>query len=166
MSHRQTSTHRAWTLRAHALCAWLVCAAILAVGGGVYAQAPRGTQPQPPAPVEPAPPQKEQEVKGSPKVSPDVVHTWQLTVSARLNQFKRYPEQARARRDEGKVIVAFTLDTEGHVVNSKIVKSSGSEILDQETLDLISRAQPYPAPPSGAGGQDLFLQVPISYAFH
>jgi periplasmic protein TonB len=44
------------------------------------------------------------------------------------------------------------------------VKSSGSEILDKETLDLISRAQPYPVPPGGASGQDLFLQVPISYA--
>jgi protein TonB len=111
----------------------------------------------------PAPPQEEQEAKAPPKVSPDVVRKWQMTVNTRLNQYKRYPAQARARHHEGRVIVAFTLDTEGHVVNSKIVKSSGSAILDQETLDLITRAQPYPVPPNGAGGQDLFLQVPIAY---
>jgi periplasmic protein TonB len=123
------------------------------------------TQPEPPTPVEPAPPQEEQEAKAPPKVSPEVVHKWQTTVNTRLNQFKRYPAQARIRHQEGKVIVAFTLDTDGHVVSSKIVKSSGSAILDQETLDLISRAQPYPLPPDGAGGQAMFLQVPISYAF-
>ena len=84
-------------------------------------------------------------------------------MNTRLNQFKHYPGQARQRHQEGRVVVAFTLDTDGHVVSSKIVKSSGSDILDRETLDLISRAQPYPVPPNGAGGQDLFLQVPIAY---
>ena len=120
-------------------------------------------QPEPPTPVEPAPPQEEQEAKAPPKVSPEAVHKWQITVNTRLNQFKHYPAQARQRHQEGRVVVAFTLDTDGHVVSSKIVKSSGSDILDRETLDLISRAQPYPVPPNGAGGQDLFLQVPIAY---
>ena len=118
---------------------------------------------EPPTPVEPTPLQEEQQAKAPPMVSPEVVHKWQMTVNTRLNQFKRYPPQARARHHEGRVVVAFTLDTEGHVISSKIMKSSGSPILDQETLDLISRAQPYPVPPDGAGGQDLFLQVPITY---
>jgi protein TonB len=121
------------------------------------------TQPEPPTPIEPAPPQEEQEAKAPPKVSPEAVHKWQITVNTRLNQFKHYPAQARQRHQEGRVVVAFTLDTDGHVVSSNIVKSSGSNILDRETLDLISRAQPYPVPPNGAGGQDLFLQVPIAY---
>jgi periplasmic protein TonB len=126
---------------------------------------PKEVQQVTPTPAQPTTPQEEREEKAPPKVSPDMVRKWQMTVNTRLNQFKRYPSQARARRHEGKVVVAFSLDSEGHVVNSKIVKSSGSELLDQETLDLISRAQPYPVPPNGAGGQDLFLQVPISYAF-
>jgi len=120
-------------------------------------------QPQAVTPTPPAPPQEEQEAKAPPKVSPDVVRKWQMTVNTRLNQYKRYPAQARLRHQEGRVIVAFLLDPEGHVVTAKIVKSSGSAILDQETLDLITRAQPYPVPPNGAGGQDLFLQVPIAY---
>ncbi len=120
-------------------------------------------QPQAVTPTPPAPPQEEQEAKAPPKVSPDVVRKWQMTVNTRLNQYKRYPAQARLRHQEGRVIVAFLLDSDGHVVNAKIVKSSGSPILDQETLDLITRAQPYPVPPNGAGGQDLFLQVPIAY---
>jgi protein TonB len=122
-------------------------------------------KPEPPTPTEPAPPVEEQEAKAPPKASPDTVRKWQVTVNTRLNQFKRYPAQARVRGHEGKVMVAFTLDTDGRVVSSKIMKSSGSAILDRETLDLISRAQPYPVPPDGAGGQDLFLEVPINYGF-
>jgi periplasmic protein TonB len=121
-------------------------------------------QPKQPTPVVPTPSQQEQQARAPPKIAPEVVRKWQMTVNIRLNQFKRYPAQARVRRHEGKVTVAFLLDSDGRVVSSKIVKSSGSDILDRETLDLILRAQPYPVPPSGAGGRDLFLEVPISYA--
>ena len=123
---------------------------------------PKEIQEPRPTPVE-APPQEEQVATAPPKVSAEVVRKWQMTVNTRLNQYKRYPTQARTRHHEGRVVVAFTLDTDGHVVNSKIVKSSGSALLDQETLDLLVRAQPFPVPPNGAGGQDLFLQVPIAY---
>jgi periplasmic protein TonB len=120
-------------------------------------------QPQP-TPVE-APPQEEQVAKAPPKVSPEAVRKWQITVNTRLNQFKRYPEPARLKHQEGIATVVFTLDRTGHVISAEIVKSSGSAILDQETLDVLTRAQPFPVPPDGAGGQDLFLKVPISYAF-
>ena len=125
---------------------------------------PKEIQEPRPTPVE-APPQEEQVATAPPKVSAEVVRKWQMTVNTRLNQYKRYPTQARTRHHEGRVVVAFTLDTDGRVVNSKIVKSSGSALLDQETLDLLARAQPFPVPPNGAGRQDLFLQVPITYAF-
>jgi protein TonB len=111
-------------------------------------------------------PQEEQEAKAPPKVSPEVVRKWQMTINTRLNQFKRYPHQARVRAHQGTVKVAFVLDSAGHVVSSHIVKSSGSSILDQETLELLERAQPFPVPPVGAGSRDLFLEVPISYALH
>ena len=39
-------------------------------------------------------PQEEQEAKAPPKVPPEVVRKWQMTVNTRLNQFKRYPHQA------------------------------------------------------------------------
>jgi protein TonB len=124
---------------------------------------PKEERPPEPTPMQPAPQIEEQEAKAPPKASPDMVRKWQMTVNTRLNQFKRYPSQARVRGQEGTVTIAFVLDSDGHVVSSKIVRSSGSAILDKETLDLISRAQPYPVPPNGAGGQDLFLQVPIAY---
>jgi periplasmic protein TonB len=108
---------------------------------------PKEEQQSEPTPVQPAPQIEEQEAKAPPKASPDMMRKWQMTVNTRLNQFKRYPSQARSRGQEGTVTVAFVLDTDGHVVSSKIVRSSGSAILDKETLDLIARAQPYPVPP-------------------
>jgi periplasmic protein TonB len=123
-------------------------------------------QPQPTPPTPQVMPQEEREAKAPPKVSPAVVRKWQMTINTRLNQFKRYPHQARARAHQGTVRVAFVLDSAGHVVRAHVVKSSGSSILDQETLDLLERAQPFPVPPDGAGSRDLFLEVPISYALH
>jgi protein TonB len=124
---------------------------------------PKEEQQPEPTPMKPAEQIEEQEEKAPPKASPDMVRKWQMTVNMRLNQFKRYPLQARVRGQEGIVRIAFVLDSDGRVVSSKIVRSSGSAILDKETMDLISRAQPYPVPPNGAGGQDLFLEVPIAY---
>jgi protein TonB len=121
-------------------------------------------QPEPTPPTPQVMPQEEQEAKAPPKVAPEMLRKWQITVNTRLNQFKRYPHQARIRGYQGTVKVAFVLDSDGHVVSSKIVQSSGSPILDQETLDLLQRAQPFPVPPDGAGEKDLFLEVPISYA--
>jgi periplasmic protein TonB len=121
-------------------------------------------EPEPTPPTPQVMPQEEQEARAPPKVAPEVVRKWQVTVNTRLNQFKRYPRQARAHGHQGTVKVAFVLDSGGHVVSSRVVKSSGSPILDQETLDLLQRAQPFPVPPNGTGEKDLFLEVPISYA--
>ena len=60
------------------------------------------TQPEPPTPIEPAPPQEEQEAKTPPKVSPEAVHKWQITVNTRLNQFKHYPATGAPTPSGGK----------------------------------------------------------------
>jgi len=124
---------------------------------------PKEEQQPEPNPTPPAPQIEEQEAKAPPKAAPDMVRKWQMTVNTRLNQFKRYPPEARARHHEGKGTVEFQLDADGRVVTASLLTSSGSAILDKEILDLVTRAQPYPVPPNGAGAQDLILKVPISY---
>lgn len=123
-------------------------------------------QPQPTPPTQEVMPQEEQEAKAPPKVSPEVMRKRQMTINTRLNQFKRYPHPARVRAQQGIAKVAFVLDSAGYVLNSCIVQSSGSPILDQESLDLLERAQPFPVPPTGASEKDLSLVVPITYALH
>jgi protein TonB len=62
------------------------------------------------------------------------------------------------------VSLAFTIDRHGGVVSSKIIKSSGSAILDAEALDLIKRAMPLPATPADIADSDLSFVVPIRFA--
>jgi len=55
---------------------------------------------------------------------------------------------------------------QGHVLNARITRSSGSATLDQETLALVKRAQPLPAPPPDVGGAQIAIAVPIRYRLH
>jgi len=43
------------------------------------------------------------------------------------------------------------------------VRSSGSGLLDRETLALIERAQPMPPPPPEMAGSQIAVVVPIRY---
>jgi periplasmic protein TonB len=53
---------------------------------------------------------------------------------------KRYPAKARSSGEQGIATVAFTIDRQGRLLTSRIVKSSGSPMLDQETLAMLGRA--------------------------
>jgi protein TonB len=107
--------------------------------------------PAPPAPVVSAPQQ----------TSP--VPSWQSALLARLEQFKRYPNLAQFRHQEGVVQLRFTMDRQGHVLSAQIAKSSGYDALDDETLALIHRAEPLPPPPADVPGQTLSLTVPVQF---
>ena len=43
--------------------------------------------------------------------------------------------------------MTFSIDREGRVLTTRLVKGSGSAILDNEALELLSRASPFPVPP-------------------
>ena len=77
-------------------------------------------------------------------------------------RLQRYPPQARGV--QGVVSLAFTIDRHGKVVSSRIVKSSGSAVLDAEALDLIKRAAPLPPPPADIADSELSFVVPIRFA--
>jgi protein TonB len=95
----------------------------------------------------------------------NAVPNWKRQVVTLLERNKRYPSAAQARGERGIVQLSFSLDPQGHVTQSKITKSSGSATLDEATLDLVRRAQPFPPPPPEmmASGQ-LNLTVPIRYS--
>lgn len=95
--------------------------------------------------------------------SPNAVPSWQGLLLARLEAAKRYPEDARMRREQGVTLLRFTMDRDGKVLSAKIQKSSGFDALDQETLALIQRAQPLPRPPAEVSGNTIELVVPIEF---
>lgn len=114
-----------------------------------------------PAPVEVSPAPMPPAV-AAPRPS-NAVPTWQSAVLARIEQFKRYPNLAEFRHQQGVVYLRFTMDRQGQVLSAQIAKSSGYDSLDDAALALIHRAEPLPPPPAEVPGETLALTVPVQY---
>jgi protein TonB len=104
----------------------------------------------------------------APQGRPDVANStafaaWKRQVVGLLERHKRYPRTAQARGEEGTVHLAFSLDRQGRVTASRILRSSGSAVLDNEALQMVRRAQPFPRPPADMTGAQINLTVPITY---
>jgi protein TonB len=95
--------------------------------------------------------------------NPNVIPTWKTQIVALLERNKRYPEGAQARREHGVAQVFFSLDRNGRVIASRVLRSSGASALDEEALALLRRAQPFPAPPRELPGEHVDLTVPIRF---
>lgn len=65
-------------------------------------------------------------------------------IMRRLERAKRYPKVARRMGIEGKATVRFKLKPNGKVDSVEVVGSSGSDILDQASLETVQRAVPLP----------------------
>ena len=81
-----------------------------------------------------------------------------------LQQHKTYPRRLQRRRIEGEVIVAFTINRAGVLLNSRIVSSSGVQGLDDAALELLERAKPFPALPPELTQDSYSAEVPILYS--
>jgi periplasmic protein TonB len=101
-------------------------------------------------------------VQGQPTDS-KAVEAYVGRLSALLERHKRYPKEALSRREQGVAQVFFSLDRQGRVIDSRIVRSSGSATLDAEALALLQRAQPFPAWPAGQSVDHLDLTVPVRF---
>lgn len=89
--------------------------------------------------------------------------TWHSLLLSHLNRYKRYPAEARARREQGTARLRFTIDRAGRVLSANLLSSSGSAVLDGEVMDLIHRASPLPAPPAEVPGSVIALTVPVRF---
>jgi periplasmic protein TonB len=119
------------------------------------------------------PPEKIEPTNPSPRTTarvdahaPRIDPTWQTLLLKHLQQFKNYPSGARARNEQGVVLLAFSIDRDGHVLSRRIVSGSGHADLDAEVLTLVERAQPMPAFPASMMQAQLDLTVPIRFSLH
>jgi protein TonB len=118
-----------------------------------------------PEPPRPAPLAEEQQATAlaPTRTPPKSVIRWQSELAAHIQHYQRYPAAARSRGESGVAMVTFTIDHEGRLVRSSIVRSSGSAALDQETLAALARALPMPRPPEQATGADLTFVMPVRF---
>lgn len=76
--------------------------------------------------------------------------SYERIILGRLAKAKRFPPGARSRGARGVAVVAFRLGETGDVAAVALLRSSGETDLDGESLALVARASPFPAPPAGA----------------
>ena len=81
-----------------------------------------------------------------------------------LNQHKDYPPAVKKKKQQGTVVLAFSIDRSGTVLTARVQESSGYPLLDQAALDMLARANPLPAMPDSMPRQRLRLAVPIEYS--
>ena len=133
---------------------------------------PQRQEPRPPAPTTSAPqaiPEETAAVAAAPlqgQIVPQTstaIPTWKTQIVALLERNKRYPDGSQSRREQGVAQVFFSLDRQGRVVDSRVVRSSGATALDEEALALLRRAQPFPPPPRELIGERVDLTVPIRF---
>jgi protein TonB len=118
---------------------------------------------KPPEKVEPTSPAPRTTVHAeasAPRIDP----SWQSLLLKHLQQFKNYPSEARERNEQGLVLLAFSIDRDGHVLSRHIVSGSGYADLDAEVMALVERAQPMPAFPASMMEARLDLTVPIRFS--
>ncbi|BAF87258.1 C-terminal TonB protein [Azorhizobium caulinodans ORS 571] len=89
--------------------------------------------------------------------------TWRSMIVGHLNRYKRYPSEARAKREEGTARLRFTIDRAGRVIGASLAGTSGHALLDEETLEMVRRASPFPAPPAEVAGASITFTVPVDF---
>ncbi len=73
--------------------------------------------------------------------------TYEMMLASRIEKYRYYPKMAQKLGKQGTPVVRLVVDANGKLLDARIERSSGEEILDMAALDIIARAQPFPRPP-------------------
>ena len=80
-----------------------------------------------------------------------------------IAKFKMYPKIAQMRGWQGDIVLEVKLNGDGALISSKIIKGSGLDVLDNEGLEMVKRASPFPLPPEILKGKSFTILVPIRF---
>jgi protein TonB len=83
-------------------------------------------------------------------------------IVSELRRSLRYPSEAKRNRITGEVRIRFVVTANGAAESIRIVRSSGSPILDQAALETVRRAAPFPAIPRAADRNNWPFTVPLA----
>jgi periplasmic protein TonB len=80
-----------------------------------------------------------------------------------LSRYKRYPEAAQQRKEEGGLVVSFTILHDGTVLDPQIERSSGFPLLDGAALQMLRDASPVPPLPPSFRGERVSIDLPVDF---
>lgn len=85
-------------------------------------------------------------------------------IRTRILAHRHYPPIARARQMEGEVRLRFTLNHTGSLSREvQVVKPSGFSVLDEQAVQCVRAAAPFPPFPPELRKDSLTVEVPIVY---
>lgn len=67
------------------------------------------------------------------------------------------------RRQDGTVLISFTVDPSGQLLSRTVKKSSGSKLLDDAAIAALDRSAPFPPMPEDVAPGPLVVQVPFKF---
>ena len=84
-----------------------------------------------------------------------------LIVAAR--RYKRYPAQAMDKGWQGRVEIRLVVGANGAIQSSLVKASSGHEILDNQALDMVTKAKPLTPIPAALRGREFTVDIPVIF---
>ena len=92
--------------------------------------------------------------------SSDEAAAYRSALRREIERHKRYPQRAKLMRKQGIVTVSFNIAADGSLSGATVVKSSGSDDLDNAALSAVNAARSIGAKPAGIANS---ISVPISF---
>ncbi|BCM24518.1 energy transducer TonB [Methyloradius palustris] len=108
-----------------------------------------------------------QESKPQPAPTPpdtkDARNEYGALLTRAIEKYKQYPAIAQRRGWEGEVILELQLDGNGNMLSCRIYQSSNRESLDNQALEMVRKASPFPLPPTSLRSKTFNILVPVSF---
>jgi TonB family protein len=89
--------------------------------------------------------------------------TYAQAIKERIAGQWKYPQEARKKKLEGRLVALFSLNREGALTRFDITKSSGQDVLDREAERAVRSAAPFPPFPSTVTVSRLNINVSFDY---
>lgn len=112
-------------------------------------------------PVIEPPPRKE---PPPPQIDTDALwRQYAIKVVSRIQGAKQYPPRARSRGETGAASVRFTVSASGAVSGVSLARSSGHSVLDEEAVNAVHRAAPFPPIPAELKASSKTMSVTLKF---
>lgn len=95
--------------------------------------------------------------------SPKTLLNYIRSVQEKIGAAVVYPEIARRNNAQGEVLLSMHILSDGRLINVLVGKTSGSELLDEASVNIVKSLAPFPPLPAASGLSDIWIDVPIEF---
>ncbi len=109
------------------------------------------------------PPEPPKKIEPSDNDVNNALSQYGSTLGRAIAKHKSYPKIAQMRGWQGECLLDLKIDSSGNVLSANVKESSGHESLDNQALEMVRKASPFPAPPEALRGRSFNITVPVSF---